>query len=71
MDSTRYWGMLFIHYSSLVRGLSLSTRSGMKEAIEGKIEIKEVQYNIFKALLEYIYTNQLPRLKPAVCILYR
>lgn len=40
----------------------------MKEAIEGKIEIKDVQHNIFKALLEYIYTNQLPRLKAAVSI---
>jgi hypothetical protein len=46
-------------------GFHALLRSGMKEAIEGKIEIKEVQYNIFKALLEYIYTNQLPRLKPA------
>ncbi len=48
--------------------LCVVSRSGMKEAIEGKIEIKDVQYIIFKALLEYIYTNQLPRLKPAVSI---
>jgi hypothetical protein len=38
----------------------------MRETIENKVEITDVSSKIFSAFLEYIYTNQLPKLKPTV-----
>jgi N-acetylneuraminic acid mutarotase len=42
----------------------LLLKSGMKESIENKVEITDVSSKAFSALLEYLYTNQLPKLTP-------
>ena len=42
--------------------------SGMREATETVSEMQDVSYDVFAGLLEFIYTDALPNISPAIAV---